>query len=582
MQQVNGAGDSVHFCHVVDHSDCLRPGFQDGFLDGAVGSRFVDRVPGDYDTGGGLRNEIKVQSAFDKFVDVLRDQWHRLPELSITKFGGDHLQYISFICSFDPRVASHTSGEMEIIYFLEQFTNGIPRETVHSCMMMPSWFGYVEARRRLEESFGNRFVLGQCYLKRLEKWLSISGDDVKRLDDVTTFLISCRNAMTATESIKELGYPTSLRLIVCKLPGYLQDRWSLVDDKILYHEGNLVTFNKLVEFLEPENRIRLNPVFGKAALISTDCSKGDASNLNRKVTSAGTVAKTTSVKTPAPHAVSVSESPCMFYGLPHAFISCRKFRKILHKDKMYFLMKCRLCFDCLGRDHMRSQCSQKATCEVCKGAHPTLLQRPRPSTDHTGVNSIGPGVDSASVSTFTGQSHFSSSGVTAVTSATVNRCHTLETMPIIPVRVKYVFGDKKCCMCAFLDSGRNDPLMTEQFMRFLGVFGKRTTINFTILNADSVPTSWFAVSNLEVCGLNESVFVPLHVVFTKESIPVSREQVLSQEDINGGTYLSHIAVPVLDAEVGILIGNCNGLLACWRAIHCRRSPVYMCRPLKVI
>ena len=27
---------------------------------------------------------------------------------------------------------------------------------------------------------------------------------------------------------------------------------------------------------------------------------------------------------------------------------------------------------------------------------------------------------------------------------------------------------------------------------------------------------------------------------------------------------------------------CNGLLTCWRAIHCRRSPVYMCRPLKVI
>ena len=160
--------------------------------------------------------------------------------------------------------------------------------------MMPSWLGYVEARRRLDERFGNPFVLSQCYLKRLEKWPSISRDDVKWLDDFTTFLIGCRNAMIATESIKELDYPTSLRLIVSKLPGYLQDGWARVADKILYHEGNLVTFNKLVEFLESENRIRLNPVFGKAALSSTNRNKGGASNQNRKVTSAGTVAKTMS------------------------------------------------------------------------------------------------------------------------------------------------------------------------------------------------------------------------------------------------------------------------------------------------
>ena len=556
VQQVNGAGDSVHFPHVVDRSDCLRPGFQDGFLDGAVGSRFVDRVPGDYGTGVGLRNEIKVESAFDKLADVLRDQRHRLPELSVPKFGGDPLEYVSFIRSFDSRVASRTTDEREKLYFLEQFTTGTPREIVRSCIMMPSWLGYVEARRRLDERFGNPFVLGQCYLKRLEKWPSISRDDVKRLDDFTTFLIGCRNAMTATESIKELDYPTSLRLIVSKLPGYLQDRWARVADKTLYHEGNLVTFNKLVEFLESENRIRLNPVFGKAALSSTDRNKGGASNQNRKVTSAGTVAKTTSDKTPAPHSVSMSESLCMFCELPHSFITCRKFRKILHKDNISFLMKHRLCFDCLGRDHMRSQCSQRATCEVCKGAHPTLLHRSRAGTDQSGVNSPVPGADSASVSTAVDQSRSSASGVPAVTSAAVKRCHTiLETMPIVPVRVKSVFGDKECCTYAFLDSGSSDTLMTEHLMRDLGVCGKRTTINLTTLNADSVPSSCFAVSNLEVCGLNESVFVPLPVVFTQESMPVSREQVPSQDDINRWTYLSHIAVPALDAEVGILIGN---------------------------
>ena len=188
-------------------------------------------------------------------------------------------------------------------------------------------------------------------------------------------------------------------------------------DKILYHEGNLVTFNKLVKFLESENRIRLNPAFGKAALSSTDRNKGGASNQNRKVISAGTVVKTTSDKTPVLHAVSVSESLCMFCELPHSFITCMKFRKILHKDKISFLMKHKLCFDCLGRHHMHSQCSQRATCEVCKGTHPTLLHRSQASTDQTGVNPPGLSADSASVSTSVGKSHSSSSGVPAVTSA---------------------------------------------------------------------------------------------------------------------------------------------------------------------
>ena len=94
VQQVNGAGDSVHFCHVVDRSDCLHPGFQRGSLHGTVGSRFVDKVPGYYHTGVGFRNEFKVESAFDKLADVLRDQRHCLPELSVPKFGGDPLEYI--------------------------------------------------------------------------------------------------------------------------------------------------------------------------------------------------------------------------------------------------------------------------------------------------------------------------------------------------------------------------------------------------------------------------------------------------------------------------------------------------------
>ena len=42
-----------------------------------------------------------------------------------------------------------------------------------------------------------------------------------------------------------------------------KNSWTVIQD-VLW--GKSFNFDKLVEFLESENRIRLNPVFGKAAL----------------------------------------------------------------------------------------------------------------------------------------------------------------------------------------------------------------------------------------------------------------------------------------------------------------------------
>ena len=266
--QANGAGDSVRCSDVV----CPRSGFQEQ----SPGVVIMDTRPSCLHVGTDFVSESRLESVFDKLTDLMRDQRHRLPDLSVPKFSGEPLEYASFMHSFDSRVASRTNDDNEPLYFLEQFTTGTPHELVRSCMLMPPWLGYVEVRRKLDERYGDTFRVAQCYLKRLEKWPAISRDDTKKLDELTTFLIGCRNATISTESIKELDFPTSLWLIVSKLSVILQDRWARVADKILYQQGESVTFGKLVEFLACENRIRLNPLFGKAAVNISEC-KGTAS-----------------------------------------------------------------------------------------------------------------------------------------------------------------------------------------------------------------------------------------------------------------------------------------------------------------
>ena len=111
----------------------------------------MDTRPSSLHVGTDFVSESRLESVFDKLTDLMRDQRHRLPDLSVPKFSGEPLEYASFMRSFDSRVASRTSHDNERLYFLEQFTTGTLRELVRSCMMMPPQLGYVEARRKLDE-----------------------------------------------------------------------------------------------------------------------------------------------------------------------------------------------------------------------------------------------------------------------------------------------------------------------------------------------------------------------------------------------------------------------------------------------
>ena len=80
------------------------------------------------------------------------------------------------------------------------------------------------------------------------------------------------------------------------------------------------------------------------------------------------------------------------------------------------------------------------------------------------------------------------------------------------------------------------------------------TINLTTVNGDS-PSWCYAVSGLEACGQKESSFVPLPVVYSQESLPVSRDQIPSQHNVDRWDNISNIDIPYLDIYIGILIGN---------------------------
>ena len=133
--------------------------------------------------------------------------------------------------------------------------------------------------------------------------------------DVTSlqyFSSAAANAMSVTDGIRELDYPTSLCLIVSKLPGFLEEHWARTADSILHDSRGVLTFGKLVTFLERETRIKRNPVFGKT-VVSPDVK---SASQKKKSISAATVSKpsmtTSTGVTAASQNVTTLKNVCLF------------------------------------------------------------------------------------------------------------------------------------------------------------------------------------------------------------------------------------------------------------------------------
>ena len=183
--------------------------------------------------------------------------------------------------------------------------------------------------------------------KKLEKWPVVRGDDLRALDELTTFLVGCHNTLQDESGVSELDYPTSLRTIVNKLPVYLKDHWARIVDNIIYIHGDRITFKSLVDFLEKESRVALNPLFGRATCeVPHEKSKFQGKASGKEVTAA----YISSAQDPAPKKDTPQlprtdgySKPCLLCDNDHPLSECRKFARQLLKERMAFLQRKRLC-----------------------------------------------------------------------------------------------------------------------------------------------------------------------------------------------------------------------------------------------
>lgn len=85
----------------------------------------------------------------------------------------------------------------------------------------------------------------------------------------------------------------------------------------------------------------------------------------------------------------------------------------------------------------------------------------------------------------------------------------------------------------------------------------------------------FVISDLEVCGLGDTMFIDFPRVFTHSSIPVHAGNIPKQSDIQRWPHLHEGSLPEIEADVGLFIGaNCSRAMEPWRIINSQAGGPY--------
>ena len=119
---------------------------------------------------------------------LLKQQQHnlalKLPQPELPAYGGNPIEYPSFIRAFESMIESRTNSSSARLYYLVQYTSGDVHEQMHSCLSVSFVERYKEARHLLKERYSQDYKIVTTFVE-----LVTSGPPIKaeRCEDLRRF-----------------------------------------------------------------------------------------------------------------------------------------------------------------------------------------------------------------------------------------------------------------------------------------------------------------------------------------------------------------------------------------------------------
>ena len=459
-----------------------------------------------------------------------------LPPREIPKFEGSITDYRTFITAFDARVTAKVTDDSDRLDYLQQHLTGDAHDLISGCLHMPAEEGYAEARRLLDKEYGDPYKLSTVYINKIQGWPEMKADESVNLKKFAMFLVKCKVTMKSVSYMSVLNHPPHMISIVGKLPVYLQHKWREVASKARLQQKKVMEFEDLVEFITVAAEAANDPVYG--------VTKTSTQNKNRSGTGSSSSShhQTLSLLT----STSAVE-PCKLCSGQHDLEACEEFMSKTIDDKRTFIRDNRLCFGCLGVNHLSKGCRSRRRCSICQKNHPTSLHIEGFQLQRTVTENTQP------------KERVDSSSCTATDTQSASILHA-----ILPVRISQAGNPSSVITYAFFDDGSSGCFITDELQEALQATGIPTVLQLKTMHGCNQSASK-VISNLVVKDLDGQNQVTLPRTYTREEIPASHNQIPKPEMVRQIHHLQHIADKIPDynpeLSIGLLIGsNCPAAL----------------------
>ena len=272
-----------------------------------------------------LCNLLKQQSAPDVGLDVS---------------DGNPLQYHNFMTLFHELVEKQIDDPRSRLTRLIRYTKGDPKDMIQHCVPQPPSIGYKNAKKILDQKYGNPYNIMGVYRKEIKSWPQIRNGDGESYQKFYNFLLKCESIIQAREW-NPLDTPDVICMLLSKLPGVIRDKWVRVVMNVRRKKEREATLRDFIGFIKEETDLVNDPLFSKGAIDQYQEKKSTKNEHPKKRLSSYAVKYKKDQKDD-----QQGKEICLVCGKDHLIDHCKEFMEKSPKERTKILTKAKLCFGC--------------------------------------------------------------------------------------------------------------------------------------------------------------------------------------------------------------------------------------------
>ena len=108
-------------------------------------------------------------------------------------FDGNPCEYDYFMTLFHELVEKRTEDPGGRLIHLIKYTKGDPKKIIKHCIQQPAAVGYDNAKKLLQQRYGNPYSIMSMYRKEIKAWPQLKNGDEGSFQKFYYFLVKCES-----------------------------------------------------------------------------------------------------------------------------------------------------------------------------------------------------------------------------------------------------------------------------------------------------------------------------------------------------------------------------------------------------